>query len=74
MSSVAPDLNLGLVVKHYILFILCKILFTGFPIPLTNIIISNKFHRRENLFIFTIMHRYSVPGDVTHVIRQIFWF
>ena len=62
MFSVAPNLNLSLTVEHYILLMLCTILFTGFPVPLTNTKLSDKFHVRENLFIITIIYHYSVPG------------
>ena len=62
MFSVAPDLNFSLTVEHYILLILCTFLFTGFPVPLTNTKLSDKFHTRENLFIITIIYHYSVPG------------
>ena len=72
VSSVAPDLNLGLIESTIIVDAIYN-LFTSFLFHF-NVKLSNKFHTRENLFITTIIHHHSVPGDVTHVTKQIFWF
>ena len=73
VSSVAADLNLRLIVEHYILLILYTIYLQAFNFTDKHKL-SNKFHMRENLSITTIIHHYSVPGDVTQVTKQIFWF
>ena len=73
VSSVSPGLNLGLIVEHCILLILYTIYLQAFHFTDKHKL-TNKFHMRENLLITTIIYHYSVPGDVTHVTKQIFWF
>ena len=71
MTSVALDFSLSLTKRtRYIVDTRYSIQFIyKLSIPLTNIILSNRFLGREKL-----IHHYSVPGDVTQVTKQIFWF
>ena len=71
--SVAPTLIRSYHGALYIVDTIYNFIYRLF-IPLTNILLSNNFHTRENLFITTITHHYSVPGDVTQVTKQIFCF